>query len=246
MHSQATLQLAISAAKHQDWSAAMMHNQTLLTQNEADIGALNRLGVAYSQLGQLPEAREIFEKVLEIDKSNVIAKKNLQKLENNQTPVTPFFSTQDFIEEPGKTRTVELHRLAGKDVLENLAVGKSCDLKPKNRYISVETTDGKYVGALPEDISFRLSKLIEGGNTYDCVIRSFSSNHCNVYIKELSRSAQNLFVNSFPAAKTSGTAINDVDAELLIEDDIPVEALGPDLDEPVTTDERESDDNSEI
>jgi len=182
MNSQVTFQQAIAAAKTQDWSAAVTHNQTLLELNEGDVGALNRMGVAYTQLGELAEAKRIFKQVLEIDKSNAIAKKNLQKLENNRTPSSPFFSTQDFIEEPGKTRTIELHRLAGREILDNLAVGQECDLKPKNRYISIETKGGKYIGALPEDLSFRLSKLVETGNTYYCVIRSFSSSHCSVYI----------------------------------------------------------------
>jgi len=230
MNSQLTFQQAIAAAKTQDWAAAVAHNQTLLDLNQGDIGALNRLGVAYSQLRDLKAARVVFKKVLEIDKTNAIAKKNLQRIENNQAPASPFFSKQDFIEEPGKTRTVELHRLAGRDVLDALAVGQECELKPKNRYISVETNDNKYVGALPEDISFRLSKLIETGNTYYCVVRSVSNSHCSVYIKELTRSANNEYVNSFPTAKTSGAALNDVDTELMIDDDIPVEALEPELD----------------
>lgn len=224
MSAQSLLQQAVNAAKIQDWDAAVTHNQGLLDLNENDIGALNRIGVAYSQLQKLDEAREVFERVLAVDKSNAIAKKNLYKLDNHQTPTIPHFSTQDFIEEPGKTRTVELHRLAGKNVLESLAIGQECQLKSKNRYISIETKDNVYVGALPEDISFRLAKLVESGNTYYACIRSFSNSHVSIYIKELDRSAENQYVNSFPTVKTSGAAINDVDDSLLLDDDLPVEA----------------------
>lgn len=246
MHSQVTLQNAISAAKKQDWESAISYNQALIDDNSQDVGALNRLGVAYSQIGKMKEAKKAFQTVLEIDKSNIIAKKNLQKLENNQTPVKPLFSTQDFIEEPGKTRTVELHRLAGKNVLDALAVGQECELKPKNRYISVESKEGVYIGALPEDISFRLSKLIESGNTYYCCVRSFSGSHCSVYIKELSRSAQNQYVNSFPVTKTSGAALNDIDDELLIEDDIPLGGLEAELDsERPAAEDNDQDDSSD-
>lgn len=223
MSSQALLQQAINAAKNQHWDEAVQINQELLDINDQDVGALNRLGIAYIQLNKVSEAKKAFEQVLSIDKFNAIAKKNIGKLKNNQVPTTPLFSKQDFIEEPGKTRTVELHRLAGKNVLDGLAVGQECQLKPKNRYISVETAEGVYVGALPEDISFRLAKLIETGNVYYCCIRSFSGSHCSVYIKELSRSEANQYISSFPTSKASGSGFSEIDEDLMLEDDLPVE-----------------------
>lgn len=225
MSSQALLQQAINAAKNQNWDEAATINQALLEINSQDIGALNRLGIAYSQLNKMSDAKKAFQAVLEIDKFNAIAKKNIGKLKNNQVPTTPLFSKQDFIEEPGKTRTVELHRLAGKNVLDSLAVGQECQLKCKNRYISVETQTGVYIGAIPEDISFRLAKLIETGNIYYCCIRSFSSSHASVYIKELSRSETNQYVSSFPTSKSTGGGFSDIDEELMLEDDLPVEAV---------------------
>lgn len=245
MNAQTALSQAIAAAKDQDWSAAIDFNKAILDHNPNDVGALNRLGVAYSQLGNQKAAKSAFQKVIDIDKSNPIARKNLDKLKNNQVPAVPTFATQDFIEEPGKTKTVELHRLAGKNVLDNLAVGQECELKPKNRFISVESR-GTYIGALPEDISFRLAKLIETGNVYYCCIRSFSANHCSVYIKELSRSEKNKDANSFPVNKSSNAGLNDLD-DLLLDDEIPIEVVDSDNDvertiedvEPEESDSRE-------
>lgn len=244
MNAQTALYQAINAAKDSNWTLAIEYNQAILDQNPNDVGALNRMAVAYLQLNESQKAKEMFKQVLEIDKSNSIAKKNLSRLQNNQAPVAPTFSREDFIEEPGKTKTVELHRLAGKSVLDSLNIGLECDLKPKNRYISVES-NGNYIGALPEDISFRLAKLIETGNTYFCCIKSFSSSHCSVYIKEVARSAENENFHSFPVSKNSVAAINDVEDHLLLEEDIPVQIVDSDSDVEKSLDEIEPEDSNE-
>jgi tetratricopeptide (TPR) repeat protein len=216
-------QLAINAAKRQEWEAAVTINTDILAQYPEDLGALNRLGVAHLNTGNKSAAKKAFDQVLKLDKSNSIAKKHLDKLKHNQNHTVVAFSNEHFIEEPGKTKTVELHRLAGKNVLEKLAVGESCELKLKNRYISVERQDGTYVGALPEDLSLRLANLVKTGNTYACFIQSLSMNSCTVYLKELTRSEKNTHVNSFPINKSSMAAINDVDEQFLFEDNIPVQ-----------------------
>ena len=126
---------------------------------------------------------------------------------------------EQFIEEPGKTKTVELHRLASKDQIAHLAVGQTCSLKPKNRYISVEV--GKtYLGSLPEDLSYRLTKLMKNGNEYICYIRSISTNSCSIFIKETKRSKPNEFVNSFPTSKNQISTINDM---FLADDAVPLQ-----------------------
>jgi len=218
MNIQTALHQAIAAAKQQNWAAAVEHNQTILELSQTDLGALNRIGVAYLQLGETKKAQDSFNAVLAIDKSNVIAKKNLSKSKNHQLPISPTFCDQDFIEEPGKTKTVELHRLAGKNILDGLAIGQACELKPKSRYISIESS-GVYIGALPEDISFRLAKLVETGNKYTACVRSFSGNHCSVYLKEAFRAPVNQDIYSFPPTKNTIAAINEVDEHLLFDDE---------------------------
>lgn len=222
MHTPSNLhQSAINAAKQQDWALAMEMNQQILALNPNDIGALNRLGVAQLQLGEIAEASTCFNKVLELDRSNTIAKKHLLRIKNNQVPSVPSFSTVYFIEEPGKTKIAELHRLAGKATLDILTVGQTCELKPKNRYISVESK-GSYIGSLPEDLSFRLSKLIAGGNEYNCYVHTVSANSCSIYLKEAHRSEKNQYIHSFPVVKGNLATINDIDQSMLFEDNIPV------------------------
>ena len=215
--------LAIQAAKAHEWHTAIEHNLALLEENPEDIGAKIRLGVAYAQLDQIKEAKKAFTEVLELDKSNQLVKKHLEKLKNHQTiSLSALPADEQFIEEPGKTKTVELHRLAGKDQLEQLSVGQICTLKPKNRFVSVEV--GKtYVGSLPEDLSARLTKLMKGGNVYICYIRSVSHSSCSVFIKETVRSKEFEYVNSFPSSKSQITTINDM---FLAEDNLELQREG--------------------
>ncbi len=224
---------AIQAAKTQNWQNATDVNSAILQENPSDINALIRLGVAQVQLDQKAKAKENFQKVLEIDKSNTLAKKHLDRLKNHQgISLSVLPNSEQFIEEPGKTKTVELHRLAGKEQLSSIAIGQGCAFKPKNRYISVEV--GKtYVGSLPEDLSYRLTKLITDGNEYECYIRSVSPNSCSVFIKETARSKKNQYVNSFPTNKSAMMTTNE-----MFDDAVPIEMENVKLNY-VSTDEDE-------
>lgn len=232
---------AIQAAKNQDWQAAIDANRQLIEENAENIQAFIRLGVAQVQLGLVKEAKQAFNQALEFDKTNQLAKKHLTRLENNQTiTLSSLPSDEEFIEEPGKTKTVELHRLAGKEPLEKLSVGQVCELKSKNRFISVEVNK-TYIGSLPEDLSARLTRLMKGGNEYVCYIRSISTANCSctVFIKEVSRSADQEFVNSFPVSKNSLSALNEMyaDDNYTFEiEDIPLQIVETDNDEERTAD----------
>ena len=213
-------QQAINAAKQQNWQAAIDFNKQIIEQDATNMPAMIRQGVALVQLGKTKEAKKLFQDVLELDKTHQLAKKHLQKLQNNQTiTLSSLPGDEQFIEEPGKTKTVELHRLVGKEQLEGISVGQICDMKPKNRFISVEL-NGKYIGSLPEDLSSRLTKLIKGGNIYACYIRSISSHSCGVFIKELERSKSQEFVSSFPVAKSQANSLSDM---YLADDNMPLE-----------------------
>lgn len=223
-------QQAIQAAKKLDWSKAIELNQHILQLEPRNVSAFNRLGIAQLQAGTKKAAREAFKTVLEIDKHNIIAKKNLAKLKNNKAEPTGF--SAHFIEEPGKTKITALHRVTGKDKLEQLSIGQMCSLIPKKRYISVEV-DGDYIGALAEDISFRLSKLIDQGNTYKCQVKSVDISNCEcwVFLKETFQSEQNIGVTSFPSSKNNAANLIDIPDEMLEEEHIPVVMINTDDDD---------------
>ena len=208
---------AISAARSGDWPQAIEINKQLLENEPNNVNALNRLGVAYAQSNQTAKAIQAFKQVLSLDKHNLIAKKHLDKLNNHCCLTAPTFIKQHFIEEPGKTKVVELHRLAGKEVLQALSVGSSCELVRKKRYISIEV-DGQYIGALPEDLSFRLCKLMGQGNCYCCLIRSVANSSCFVYLQETKKSKRNANIHSFPPGKFIAIMNDEIDESILIDD----------------------------
>lgn len=220
---------AIQAAKLQDWPTAITCNQSIVELDCRDISALNRLALAHLQTGNTHKAQQLFAEVLTIDKSNVIAQKQLEKIKKKQLITVPSFTNGSFIEDPGKTKTINLHRLASKTTLEQLKVGSECELVPKSRYISVEIED-QYIGALPEDLSYRLTKLIKSGNKYGCHIRSVNGLSCSIFLRETVRSKRNQFVNSFPVSKSAAVS-SELDDMFLLDEDIPVQIVDTDNDD---------------
>lgn len=233
--------LAIKKAKAGEWKEAIKVNEELLEINPENTNALNRIGVAYIQLKKLTKAKRYFKQVLELDVNDRIAKKHLERLKNKTaTNNCLSFVKQHFIEEPGKTKTVQLLRLAGKPVLECISVGQECSLKIKNRYISVESND-KYLGSLPEDLSFRLSKLIKSGNEYSCLVRSCSDKQCCIYLKETKQSEQNKGTHSFPPRDIALNPLSEIDEAIVMEENIPVEIIQTDSDFERTLDDVNTD-----
>lgn len=211
---------AINAAKNNDWEQAIEHNQQIISQYPQDINALNRLGFAYLQKQKVRLASRTFQQVLALEKNNPIATKQLANIKKKSISA-PEFSSQNFVEEPSKSKIVALHRLAGRQALEKLNVGQELVLKPKSRFISVETTAKKYLGSLPEDISLHLSKLIATGNRYTVLLHSCSNNHCNVFIKESYQSPANQHWHSFESNYRPGKEEAVGEDLLLLADEIP-------------------------
>jgi tetratricopeptide (TPR) repeat protein len=221
---------AIQAVKDSDWKNAVLINQEILEQSPKNLEAMNRLGLAYLKLKKEKEASKVFRKVLKIDRSNIIANKHIKKLKNKEkTPDVIFNHKADFIEEPGKSKIISLHRLTCRSQLDELKVGQECFLQIKNRYISIVDDKQKHIGALPEDISFRLSKLISDGNQYSCVIYKIDEKQCCVQLKEAFRSAKNQQLQSFPSKKINNQF--NLGEDIVLEKDIPLGIVSTDEDD---------------
>lgn len=184
---------AISATLAGDWDNAIKLNKSLLEDKPNDVEALNRMGLAYSVLGDSKNAKESFEKVLTIDSLNSIALKNLKKLKteskNNSDDVTFIQVNNIFIEEHGKTKVVELINLAQAEILQSLQTGQSVDMNVKRLKIFV-LQGKKYIGVLPDDIGNRLIRFIKGGNKYEAFVKSASHQNVSIFIRELKRSTK--------------------------------------------------------
>ena len=74
---------AVQTALQGDWQAAVILNQMLLEEDPHDIDSLNRLAFAKTSLGEIKEAKSIYQQVLTIDANNPIALKNLARLSDN-------------------------------------------------------------------------------------------------------------------------------------------------------------------
>lgn len=183
---------AIKATLSGDWESAIELNKELLKDQPDDIEALNRMGLAYTVMGDSKGAKRSYKKVLDIDPLNSIALKNLKKLENeskNGDTPTIIQVNNIFIEETGKTKVVELINLAQAEVLMSLRTGQSVDMSVKRLKVFIHR--GKeYVGVLPDDIGNRLIKFIKGGNKYEAFVKSANHQNVSIFIRELKKSAK--------------------------------------------------------
>src|SRR5690349_22209687 len=106
--------LAVKQAQEGLWEDAVATNRNILSLFPQEPDALNRLGKAYSELGQYSEARDAYSQTLKYSPGNAIAKKNLDRLALLQeTAVQTHTSVERidprlFIEETGKTGMTEL------------------------------------------------------------------------------------------------------------------------------------------
>ena len=205
---QKAAQRAIKAALAGKWNEAVEFNLQILLQEPDNIDALNRLARAQASIGQTKKARKTWNKVLRLDRYNPIAKQQLEKLKSaapSKTRMKPAVSTsgETFLDEPGKTKTTQLVRLADAKKVMSLEPGQTVKLFPKKRLITVVTQSGDYLGALPDDLSTHLARLIKGGNKYEALIRRVKKNTILVFLKEIKRSKRYQNTPSFLGHKLS-------------------------------------------
>jgi tetratricopeptide (TPR) repeat protein len=179
---------AIQTALSGNWEQAIALNQDILAENSADIDALNRLGFAYASIGNVKEAKDTYHKVLEIDKLNQIALRNIKRLSTNTNrPITNGFVIQLnnlFIEEPGKTKVIDLINVAEQKIIAVLRSGEALTLSVKRMKVFVLDSQKQYIGMLPDDIGKRLIKFIDGGNTYEAYVKTVSMHKVTIFARE--------------------------------------------------------------
>lgn len=188
----ATADAAIAAALSHNWREAIRINTLLLKEDKANIATLNRLGYAYTQNGQRSLAKATFEKVLKIDCYNQIAlkhTKNLESVKKKMRPATPtnHVSPLSFLEEPGVTKIVAAINLAPAQTLGTLSPGMEVILKTRNHCVEVRVPPNTYIAALPDDLSFKLLRLIASGNRYRAIIKGVDKKSLILMLREVSR-----------------------------------------------------------
>lgn len=186
---------AIDAALNSQWEEALKINKKIIKLDPRNVDALNRQAKAYMELGKPTLARKYYSEVLKIDPYNPIALKNLKIMKsfksNGQicmasSPVK--LSPSLFLQEPGKTKMVNLLKVAEPQKLSQAFCGMQVQMAVKNRKITIVDAGGNYLGVLPDDISHHLLRLSKGGNKYELFIKSIRVNSLQVIIKEIFRS----------------------------------------------------------
>jgi len=195
---------AVQAAIKGSWQQAVDFNRQLIKENPKNVAALNRLAKAYGELGKIDQAQKTYRKVLTLDPYNSIATKNLQRLvkkrKKSKTKKIDYPSNL-FLEEPGKTKTIKLIRLASAEVLSELSNGQPVKLEPKKRTISVTTEEKAYLGTIPDDLSLRLVKFIKGGNRYQAFVKAVDRQNLEIFVREIFRSKH---FHNLPSFSPSG------------------------------------------
>lgn len=195
---------AIALAMRSMWEDAVVVNRSILKEFPKDLEAFNRLGKALSELGRNREAKEAFQRALELSPYNSIAKKNLDRLERlgDVAPTTTVRGSVDpdvFIEESGKTGVTSLVNVAPANVLLKLAPGRALKPQIENGNLNVVESSGIYIGQVEPKLASRLVRLMKGGNQYDATVTSVSELGLTIIIRETFKHPSQIGTVSFPS-----------------------------------------------
>lgn len=202
--------LAIDAALEGRFKDALKLNKKILRLDSQNVDALARLARAFMELGRFNLAKRYYSQVLKYDPYNPIAVKNLKIIKGFKVNGHPQASDGQqkltsalFLQEPGKTKLVNLLKVAEPSKLSRVFCGMKVIACVKNRKITVSDTEGGYLGVLPDDICHLLIRLLRGGNKYEFFIKSIKVNGLQVLIKEVFRSKRFKNQPSFLEGTTS-------------------------------------------
>ena len=202
---------AIQTALEGNWQEAVTINKSLIHEDPEDVDALNRLALAYTIIGKAREAKSTYQKVLAIDPLNPIALRNLKRLKDKGLNITGEKLNNSinnkFLEEPGKTKVVELVNIAQPKIVEALRTGQSLELGIKR--LKIFALEGQqYIGVLPDDIAKRLIKFIKNGCKYEAYVKSANQHKVTIFIKEIKKSTKYKDQPSFTTITDSPLALD--------------------------------------
>ncbi|MFA9289281.1 MAG: tetratricopeptide repeat protein [Weeksellaceae bacterium] len=241
-------QQAIDAAVSAQWETAIELNKQIVKENREDISSHLRLGFAYLQLNNLNDAKKEYKAVLKLQPKNLLASEHLEKIEileskkKNKAINTTKYSSDLFLEVPGKTKTVHLVNLGQKEDLAGRNIGEEVVLKEKKRRLEVRTLDNEYIGCLPDDISKRLLYFVKEGSDYKAFIKEIDLTDVVLFVQELSKGTKVKQYPSFPS--NPHALLNDIQ-HLDDEEEDEKEEKDPEDEDKDEDDEEEEEDDLE-
>ena len=195
---------AIALAMQSRWEEAVAVNKSIIEMFPNDTDAYNRLGRALTQLGRYTEASEAYGSALEIEPSNAIARKNLDRLSKLKEADSGSTSGKQvsahlFLEEAGRSEIADMIQLAPSEVLARVTAADPVRLTARGGNLIIQSMDGEYLGEVEPRLGQRLVKLMNGGNRYTAAIASMADDKGRVMIKEVYQHPSQIGRPSFPA-----------------------------------------------
>lgn len=212
---------AINAALDNKWEDAIKLNRQIIKLDPCNVDALNRQAKAYMELGRFNLSKKYYNEALKYDPYNPIALKNLKiikafktnqrktndpctQIPNGQARLSPSL----FLQEPGKTKVVNLLKVAEPQKLSHVYCGMKVEAVSKNRKIIITDLNQQYLGVLPDDVSHHLIRLLKGRNKYELFVKSIRVNGLCVLIRETFRSKRFKNQASFLDSSSSNISID--------------------------------------
>ena len=212
---------ARKAAFAGNWEDAVTLNLQIIERFQRDAEAFNRLGRAYIALGNLDEAKDAYTKSLRADPANLIARRNLQRLEilrgqggqatADVTRPGPMPRTTAFLEEVGKTWVDELVNPGELQILADVSPGEELRLSDEDERLVVRRGNGDRLGEVEPKTARRVLELMASGNRYEIFALGLSGHTLRTILRETFRDPSVATTVSFPRQITSRAYLRDRD-----------------------------------
>ncbi len=212
---------ANQAALDARWEDAIGLNREILEHLHKDAEAYNRLGRAYLALQRFDEAADAYRESLRVDPANLIARRNLQRLDQLRHRAgavpeaamepTSMPRTTVFIEEVGKTWVDELINPADAGLLAEVLPGEQLELVADGDRLLVKRRDGALLGEIEAVTAGRVLELMAKGNRYEAYALGLSGQSLRVILRESYHEPSLGSTVSFPRQITSRTYMRERD-----------------------------------
>jgi hypothetical protein len=248
-------QEALAASLDSRWEDVIRLNDEFLERFPRSADALNRKGRAYIELRQLADAREAYSEALKADPANMIARRNLQRLETlynraegqpegQPAPDSTIPRASVFIQETGKTWIDELADAADPGQLAEVSPGDKVQLKIEDNRVIVLSDDGVRLGELELRISARIARLTEAGHEFEAYSLGTSPSSLRVIIRETNRPEGSEGTVTFPRQDFASQDLMREREQLSLREEGDFD-FGDEEEEDVTKDEEDAEDETD-
>jgi tetratricopeptide (TPR) repeat protein len=207
--------LAIKAAYNQNWEEAITINQQILGQDENNIDASLRIGLAYLQTQDYKNAKKAYARVLEIDPINKIALDKMEQVKNKKTEDFIVPDNDSLLKEPGNSIEVSLDILTKGITTDKFKFNDELILKVSGKTMSIHRDDEKQslINYLPDQVVKGIAKA----KTIDAEITIKYIGGKDKKIKIIINSSESVFPSEKQDIKPYIKSMNDSEMPEMIE-----------------------------